>query len=143
MRKHAQMLSDAGVDMIAFDVTNQVTYPQSWRALCRVFDRMERDGNRVPQIAFLCPFGDPAKVVRELWKDLYSPGLYSDLWFRWEGKPLILADPAFLDHATEKGRRSVPVELVAGHILGHRFNTSGPIPRWEPPLPPGRIVTPR
>jgi hypothetical protein len=96
LRKHAQMLADAGVDMIVFDVTNQVTYPQSWRSLCRVFDRVKREGNRVPQIAFLCPFGDPAKVVRELWTDLYSQNLYPDLWFRWEGKPLILADPAAL-----------------------------------------------
>ena len=59
LRKHAQMLADADVDMIVFDVTNQVTYPQSWKALCRVFDRVKREGNRVPQIAFLCPFGDP------------------------------------------------------------------------------------
>ena len=88
------MLADADVDMIVFDVTNQVTYPQSWKALCRVFDRVKREGNRVPQIAFLCPFGDPGKVVRELWNDLYSRNLYPDLWFRWEGKPLILADPA-------------------------------------------------
>jgi hypothetical protein len=96
LRKHAQMLADADVDMIVFDVTNQVTYPQSWKALCRVFDRVKREGNRVPQIAFLCPFGDPRKVMRELWDDLYGRNLYSDLWFRWEGKPLILADPAAL-----------------------------------------------
>ena len=59
-----------------------------------MFDRARREGNRVPQIAFLCPFGDPRKVVRELWNDFYGPRLYPDLWFRWEGKPLILADPA-------------------------------------------------
>ena len=65
LRKHAQMLADAGVDTIVFDVTNQVTYAPSWKALCRVLDRVKRQGNRVPQIAFLCPFGDPRKVVRE------------------------------------------------------------------------------
>ena len=32
LRKHAQMLADAGVDMVVFDVTNQVTYPRSWKA---------------------------------------------------------------------------------------------------------------
>ena len=106
LRKHAQMLADADVDMIVFDVTNQVTYPQSWQALCRVFDRVKREGNRVPQIAFLCPFGDPRKVVRELWNDLYSRNLFPDLWFRWEGKPLILADPRALAGSTERGRRT-------------------------------------
>jgi hypothetical protein len=94
LRKHAQMLSDAGIDMVVFDVTNQLTYPESWQALCKVWDQMRRDGNRVPQIAFLAPFGDPNKVVHELWMQLYQPGTYEGLWFRWEGKPLILADPA-------------------------------------------------
>ena len=115
------MLADADVDMIAFDVTNQVTYPQSWKALCRVFDRVKREGNRVPQIAFLCPFGDPRKVVRELWDELYSRNLYPDLWFRWEGKPLILADPAGLGGGIERGGRTTPAELTAGHTLGQTF----------------------
>ncbi|MEK7675328.1 MAG: hypothetical protein AAB676_05795 [Verrucomicrobiota bacterium] len=93
IRKHAQMLADAGVDVVIFDVTNQLTYPGSWRALCRAFDDVRRHGGRTPQIAFLCPFSDPAKVVRELWRDLYEPGHCRDLWFPWDGKPLILADP--------------------------------------------------
>jgi hypothetical protein len=127
LHKHAQMLADANVDMIVFDVTNQITYPPSWKALCRVFDRVKREGNRVPQIAFLCPFGDPRKVVRELWNDLYSRNLYPDLWFRWEGKPLILADPASLGGDVELGRRITPVELTAGHTLGQTFTVDQPI----------------
>lgn len=94
LRKHAQMLTDAGVDMVVFDVTNQLSYPESWQALCRVWTECRRQGNPTPQIAFLCPFGDPDKVLQELWDQLYEPGLYEDLWFRWEGKPLILADSA-------------------------------------------------
>lgn len=96
LRKHAQMLADAGVDVIIFDVTNQLTYPESWRALCRVFDQARRLGNRTPQIAFLCPFWDPRKVARELYEQLYQPQLYPDLWFRWEGKPLLMADPKLI-----------------------------------------------
>ena len=126
LRKHAQMLTDAGVDMIVFDVTNQVTYPQSWKALCRVFDRMKHEGNRVPQIAFLCPFWEPGKVVRELWADLYSRRLHEDLWFRWEGKPLILADPERIGTSIEQGRRTTPVELATGHTLGQTFTVDRP-----------------
>ncbi len=121
LRKHAQMLADADVDMIVFDVTNQLTYPQSWKALCRVFDQMKREGNRVPQIAFLCPFWDPKKVVYELWEELYKPQLYPDLWFKWEGKPLILADPNLLGAESEQGQRKAPVELAVGHKLGQSF----------------------
>ena len=101
LRKHAQMLADAGVDVIIFDVTNQLTYPRSWQALCRVFAEVRKAGGQTPQIAFLCPFWDPKKVARELWDQLYSQGLYPELWFRWEGKPLILADPARTDLGPE------------------------------------------
>jgi hypothetical protein len=96
LRKHAQMLADAGVDVVVFDVTNQLTYPEWYRALLRVWSEARALGNRTPQVAFLTPFWDPGKVVRELWRDLYQPGLYRELWFTWEGKPLILADPELL-----------------------------------------------
>ena len=93
LRKHAQMLSDAGVDTVIFDVTNQATYPKSYLALCKVWSQLRKEGGRTPQIAFLTPFWDPNRVVRTLYDHFYSKGLYKDLWFQWKGKPLILADP--------------------------------------------------
>jgi hypothetical protein len=105
IRKHAQMLSDAGVDVIIFDVTNQITYQKVYMRLCEVFAQVRSDGGKTPQIAFLTPFWDPPKVVKELYENLYKPGLYSDLWFQWpfddaqgrQGKPLILADKDKVD----------------------------------------------
>ena len=97
LRKHAQMLSDAGVDMVVFDVTNQFTYPKSYTALCEVWTQVRKDGGKTPQIAFLTPFWDPKRVARTLYDDFYSKGLYKDLWFQWKGKPLILADQAKVD----------------------------------------------
>ena len=97
------MLDDAGVDVVIFDATNQLTYPRSWQALCRVWSGIRRSGGHTPQIAFLCPFWDPKKVLTELYHDLYGPGLYSDLWFCWEGKPLILAP------VTRWARYSAPI----------------------------------
>ncbi len=126
LRKHAQMLSDAGVDMVVFDVTNQFTYPESWQALCRVWDQSRRAGNRVPQIAFLCPFGNPRKVVEELWQQLYRPGLYEELWFRWEGKPLILADPARIPNGLTYESHDIPAELAEGTTLGQSFTAEKP-----------------
>ncbi len=105
LRKHAQMLSDAGVDVVIFDVTNQVTYPDYYRVLLRVWSEFRQLGNRTPQVAFLAPFWDPSKVVAELWRDLYMPGSYPDLWFRWEGKPLMLADPDLFANQGEHSAR--------------------------------------
>src|SRR5262249_23715580 len=93
LRKHAQMLADAGVDAITFDVATRLAYRPYYNALLKVFAEARALGANPPRVAFLCPFGDPLKVVAELYRDLYEPGRYSDQWFRWEGKPLILADP--------------------------------------------------
>jgi hypothetical protein len=106
LRKHAQMLSDAGVDVVIFDVTNQLTYRTNYLALLEVFDQVRQAGGRPPQVAFLCPFWDPASVVRELFRDLYAPAIHPELWFRWQGKPLILADPYKLSGADTNQLRS-------------------------------------
>ena len=93
LRKHAQMLSDAGVDVVIFDVTNQATYKKNYLALCEAWTEVRKAGGRTPRIAFLTPFWDPPKVVREIHADFYGKGMYKDLWFMWKGKPLIMADP--------------------------------------------------
>ena len=127
LRKHAQMLADAGVDVVVFDVTNQITYKPYYMALLRVFSEVRQSGGRTPQVAFLCPFGSPAKVVAELYKDLYAPRLFADLWFRWEGKPLILADPEMLEDPVGNSQQNEPAELVAGHTLGQSLTVSQPL----------------
>src|SRR5579871_2134708 len=109
LRKHAQMLADAGVDVIIFDVTNQFTYKSYYTALLKTFAEVRALGGKTPQVAFLCPFWDPAKVARELYQDLYAPGLYKDLWFLWEGKPLLLADPSLLEEGEGTTQQNTPV----------------------------------
>ena len=138
LRKHAQMLADTGVDVVVFDVTNQLTYRDDYQALLRVWSELRAAGNRTPQVAFLTPFWDPAKVVRELWRDLYAPGLHPELWFRWEGKPLILADPALILDRGGNDQQNTPAELLPGHTLGQSFVTQqavekagGRFPTWN------------
>ncbi|MCK5861416.1 MAG: hypothetical protein KAH38_02960 [Candidatus Hydrogenedentes bacterium] len=97
LQRHARMLADALVDVIIFDVTNRFTYRDYYMPLCKAFSEVRRQGTPAPQIAFLCPFWDPKSTAAELYRDLYEPGLYRDLWFQWEGKPLIMADPDQVD----------------------------------------------
>jgi len=96
IRKHASMLSDAGVDVIIFDTTNSpFTWYNEYMALCSVYTQIRSEGGSTPQIAFLAPFWNPVEVVETVYNDLYEPGLYQPLWFMWDGKPLIMADPGY------------------------------------------------
>jgi len=138
LRKHAQMLSDAGVDVVIFDVTNQITYHDDYFELLRVWSEFRAARNRTPQVAFLAPFWDPSKVVRELWRDLYSRNLFRELWFEWEGRPLLLADPELLDARESFSEQDVPAELKFGETLGQRFTADkllagvgGRFPTWN------------
>jgi hypothetical protein len=97
IRKHASMLADAGIDVILFDTTNPpFTWKEEYEALCREYIAMRRQGMPTPAIAFIAPFGDPRPVVDQLWNELYKPGLWKELWFLWEGKPLLLADKQYI-----------------------------------------------
>ena len=100
LRKHAEMLADAGVDVVFFDCTNgSLTWKSSYTVLLKVWDQARKDGVKTPQICFLLPFGagnNSLLSLYELYSDLYQPQLYKDLWFMWNGKPLIMAYPESL-----------------------------------------------
>lgn len=92
LRRHARLLADAGVDTLIFDTTNAVTYKDVYLKLCEVFHAVREEGGRTPQIAFMVntKAGETAETI---YRDLYEPGLYRDLWFHWRGKPLMVCDP--------------------------------------------------
>lgn len=93
LRRHAQLLADAGIDTLIFDTTNAVTYTPVFMELCRVFRQIRQEGGRTPQIAFMVNT-EAGKTAQKIYEELYKPGLYSELWFRWHGKPLMICDPA-------------------------------------------------
>ncbi|HOB74565.1 MAG TPA: PKD domain-containing protein [Phycisphaerae bacterium] len=95
IRKHCSMLADAGVDVIIFDVTNGYTYTSVYMRLCSIYDSIRKSGGATPQIAFLAHTSADA-VVTQLYNEFYSKNLYPDLWFRWLGKPLMMASSAGL-----------------------------------------------
>ena len=92
IRKHAQMLSDAGVDVIICDTTNAITYPSACQAICKVYTQMRKEGCQTPQIAFMLN-AKTDKTAQLLYDELYGPNHFPDLWYRWQGKPLLLAQP--------------------------------------------------
>lgn len=89
IRRHMRSLTDAGVDVLIFDVTNGFTYRDVYMNLFRVMSEMRSEGEPTPQAAFLTHF-NAAPTIEKLRKELYDPGLYKDLWFQWQGKPLLM-----------------------------------------------------
>lgn len=96
LRRQAELLASAGVDVIIFDNTNgKFTWRDGFVTLCEVFEEARRDGVNTPKISFLLPFTDGENTVyqlREIYQTIYRDGLYKDLWFYWDGKPLMMSN---------------------------------------------------
>lgn len=92
LRRHARLLAAAGIDTLIFDTTNAATYPDVYMKLCEIFRQVRKEGGRTPQIAFMVNT-EAGKTAQRIYDDLYKPALYPDLWFRWQGKPLMICDP--------------------------------------------------
>ena len=93
LRRHARLLSEAGIDTLIFDTTNARSYPDVYMKLCEVFRQVRQEGGPTPQICFMVNT-KAAETAAEIYEALYKPGLYRELWFVWAGKPLMLCDPA-------------------------------------------------
>ncbi|MCP5520456.1 MAG: hypothetical protein H7A46_02765 [Verrucomicrobiales bacterium] len=96
LRRHAQILADAGVDTLIFDTTNALTYREVYLKLCEVFDAVRREDGRVPQLCFMVNT-EAGRTARKIYEEFYQPGLHRELWFHWEGKPLMICDPEKAD----------------------------------------------
>jgi hypothetical protein len=96
LRKHAELLADAGVDFVLFDCTNDdATWEQGYLNLLKVWSEARADGIRTPQVAFMLNFVWDSKYtlssLRQIYNKIYKDGKYQDLWFYWEGKPLVMS----------------------------------------------------
>ncbi|MCF7817036.1 MAG: hypothetical protein K9M54_04075 [Kiritimatiellales bacterium] len=88
--KDLSMLADAGVDVLILDVTNGVEYWDEWEVLFKVMEKMKAQGNKVPKLCFWAFNGTVITVVQDLYDRIYKTEQHKDLWFHWDGKPLLL-----------------------------------------------------
>jgi hypothetical protein len=97
LSRHAQMLTDAGVDFIVFDTTNGPLYLDRVKQLIDVWYGYYLQGYDVPKLAFLTN-NNSSDSVNSLYYALYAneymhkiyPRL-DELWYYWDGKPMIVA----------------------------------------------------
>ncbi len=89
LRRHMEMITMAGIDFLVFDATNQFTYNQVWQVLFPIMEEFAAQGFPVPKIMFYTNTESEQRVT-QLYSQLYEKGLYKDLWFCPNGKPLII-----------------------------------------------------
>ena len=90
VRKHMKLLTQAGVDFLFFDTTNARIYEDKAKQVMRILQEYHDEGFRVPQVMFYTNTrsGD---TVQEIYDTIYKPQFCPDIWFRLDGKPVIIA----------------------------------------------------
>ena len=100
LRRQAEMLANAGVDAIFTDNTNGTeTWRECYQKLYATWAKAMEDGVKTPKVSFMLPFraSDEAKAqLQLLFSDIYKNKKYQQLWFYWEGKPMLMAWPGKL-----------------------------------------------
>jgi len=95
--KHAAMLADAGVDTLIFDASNTYLYTTVYTSIVNTFAQMRSQGYKTPQLCFLIRDdvhpGTTTTALTQLYNEFYSQNIHPELWFQWQGKPLVLACP--------------------------------------------------
>jgi len=104
LRKHAEMLADAGVDAVMFDCTNgHLLWEPAVDALLSTWMQAKADGVKVPQVGFILNLiadSNAAWSLRRIYKKYYRNSAYADMWFKVDGKPLVMAFPQSLNTST-------------------------------------------
>ena len=106
-RKHAYMLEQAGVDFIFLDVSNAEVFISGHTALFDTWLTMRKQGIDTPQIVFFN--GDTPATFQSnmttLFTTVYSDenwAKYEELFFMWEGKPLLFGNYSGLSGEIKK-----------------------------------------
>ncbi len=98
IRRHIMLLEAAGVDVLGFDTTNgnPAGHAPKYLRIMAVIRKMQMEGIPVRLKIFHYTHGgtggSPATMTW-LYDNFYKPGLYRDLWYYWQGKPLIIGYP--------------------------------------------------
>ena len=88
IRRDLQMLVNAGVDFIYLDVTNAILYEKTVDVLLETIRKMRSEEIPAPGVVFTTNTAS-GKVMNRIHERFYKGGKHDDLWFKWDGKPLI------------------------------------------------------
>ena len=88
-RKHAELLTQANIDFLYFDVTNGYTYLHNAKKVMECLHELNEQGFDAPQVVFYTN-SNAEGVIREIYNNIYKANVYPDTWFCVNGKPVII-----------------------------------------------------
>ena len=89
LRKHMELLTNAGVDFLFFDTTNHHTHADTALKIMKILHEMNEQGYNAPGVVFYTNT-NAATMVKNLYNEIYAQNRYPDTWFCIDGKPVMI-----------------------------------------------------
>ena len=89
IRKQMELLTSAGIDFIAFDTTNAITYRNVYMKVAKIISELISDGWNPPRITFYT-HSYSIDTVRKLYSEFYNTKKYPESWYMVDGKPMMI-----------------------------------------------------
>lgn len=110
--RHAKMLANAGVDAIFFDYTNGGnTFIHELNTVASALRDAKKDGVNIPRMSAMNTMGtDPElnyRACMSIYFDAFCEHDYSDVWYYWEGRPLLFGGTPMYAKEYVKGKDAV------------------------------------
>ena len=89
LRKHMELLTNAGVDFLFFDTTNNFTYSDTALKVMKILHELNEQGYDAPKVTFYTNTAAETRI-RGIYNDIYAQNRYPDTWFMVDGKPVMI-----------------------------------------------------
>ena len=134
IRKQAELLAAADIDVVFFDNTNGTfTWKETALKVMKVFSEARAQGVDAPDVSFMFPFGAvewAGTQMVELYNDIYKKGLYEDVWFKLDGKPMVMGWPGSLNSKDAKIAKEIKEFFTFRSNLGGYLDTESAPNQW-------------
>ena len=133
-RKSAELMADAGVDVVFLDYTNgDSIYVKGLDVMMRAYHDAREDGVNVPKISGYLQMGSTLpnrwRMLKAIYFNLCYNEYYKDLWYYWDGKPLMIQNGYAENVKAANSEDTEEVALVNELIDFFTFRETGN--RWK------------
>ena len=91
VRRHMKLIMQAGIDFLFFDTTNAFIYDRNAKLVMGVLQEYADAGWKVPKVMFYTNT-ESGRTVQNIYNAIYKPGFAKGVWFKLDGKPVIVAN---------------------------------------------------
>ena len=134
IRKQAELLASAGVDVVFFDNTNGTfTWMETAIKVMKVFSEARTQGVNAPDVSFMLNFGGieaTAIQLNNLYENIYSKNLYKEVWYELDGKPMIMGHATALKYLSEEKQETIRNFFNFRANVGEYINDNPKVGQW-------------